>query len=89
MADLADAYGDAIAWLEAVAGVQEIADHADSFFVNEIVLRLAGSFREVHEALRSSASEGVVLQPRLFLRLYRRLAWTFSARVTAGPTAGC
>ena len=49
--------------------------------MNEIVLRLAGSLREVQAALKESAAEGVVLHPQMFLRLYRRLVWTFSARV--------
>jgi hypothetical protein len=46
MAALTDAYDDAIAWLEALAAAREIADHADAFFVNEVVLGLAGSFGE-------------------------------------------
>jgi cellulose synthase/poly-beta-1,6-N-acetylglucosamine synthase-like glycosyltransferase/chitodextrinase len=83
MTDLAQAYDDAIAWLEDLAAGQEIADHADSFFANEIVLRLAGSFREVKGALLDSAAEGVVLHPQMFLRLYRRLVWTFRVRVAS------
>jgi len=83
MTAVASAYGEAIAWLEDLAASQEIADHTDSFFVNEIVLRLGESFREVQAALLDSAGEGVVLHPRLLLRLYRRLVWTFSVRVTS------
>jgi cellulose synthase/poly-beta-1,6-N-acetylglucosamine synthase-like glycosyltransferase/chitodextrinase len=83
MVAVASAYGEAIAWLEELAGTQELIDHTDTFFVNEIVLRLAESFREVRQALLESASEGVVLTPQMFLRLYRRLVWTFSVRVTS------
>ena len=83
MVAVASAYGEAIAWLEELADTQEMIDHTDTFFVNEIVLRLAESFREVRQALLESASEGVVLNPQMFLRLYRRLVWTFSVRVTS------
>ncbi len=83
MITLASAYGDAVSWLENLADRQEITDHTDEFFVNEIVLRLAESFREVRTALLDSAAEGVVLHPQMFRRLYRRLVWTFSVRVSS------
>jgi chitodextrinase len=83
MMTLASAYGDAVAWLENLADRQEITDHTDEFFVNEILLRLAESFNEVGAALLDSAAEGVVLHPQMFRRLYRRLVWTFSARVSS------
>jgi hypothetical protein len=68
-------------WLENLADNQEITDHTDELFVNEIVLRLADSFREVKTALLESSAEGVVLHPQMFRRLYRRLVWTFSVRI--------
>jgi cellulose synthase/poly-beta-1,6-N-acetylglucosamine synthase-like glycosyltransferase/chitodextrinase len=83
MTALASAYDDAVGWLEGLARDQQITDHTDVFFVNEIVLRLAGSFREVATALLDSAAEGVVLHPQMFRRLYRRLAWTFTVRVSS------
>src|SRR5487761_1716005 len=83
MLAVASAYGDAVNWLENLAGEHGIVDHTDTFFVNEILLRLAGSFREVRTALLESAGEGVVLHPQMFLRLYRRLVWTFTVRVTS------
>jgi cellulose synthase/poly-beta-1,6-N-acetylglucosamine synthase-like glycosyltransferase/chitodextrinase len=83
MGTLASAYGDAVSWLENLAGEQEITDHTDEFFASEILLRLAGSFGEVRSALLESAAEGVVLHPQMFRRLYRRLAWTFTARLTS------
>jgi chitinase len=83
MLGLASAYGAAVDWLENLADRQEITDHTDEFFVNEIVLRLADSFREVKDALLESAAEGVVLHPQMFRRLYRRLVWTFSVRVAS------
>jgi cellulose synthase/poly-beta-1,6-N-acetylglucosamine synthase-like glycosyltransferase/chitodextrinase len=83
MVALADAYADAVTWLENLADDQEIADHTDSFFANEIVLRLAESLREVKAALLDSADEGVVLHPQMFNRLYRRLVWTFTVRISS------
>jgi cellulose synthase/poly-beta-1,6-N-acetylglucosamine synthase-like glycosyltransferase/chitodextrinase len=83
MMTLAGAYGDAVSWLENLADRQEITDHTDDFFVNEILLRLAESFGEVRNALLDSAAEGVVLHPQMFRRLYRRLVWTFTVRVSS------
>ncbi len=83
MVTLASTYGDAVTWLENLADRQEITDHTDEFFVNEILLRLAESFREVRAALLESAAEGVVLHPQMFRRLYRRLVWTFTVRVSS------
>jgi cellulose synthase/poly-beta-1,6-N-acetylglucosamine synthase-like glycosyltransferase/chitodextrinase len=83
MIALASAYTDASTWLENLADGQEITDHTDSFFVNEIILRLAESLSEVRTALLESAAEGVVLHPQMFRRLYRRLVWMFSVRVSS------
>jgi len=83
MLGLASAYSDAVDWLGNLADRQEITDHTDEFFVNEILLRLADSFREVKDALLESATEGVVLHPQMFRRLYRRLVWTFSVRAAS------
>jgi cellulose synthase/poly-beta-1,6-N-acetylglucosamine synthase-like glycosyltransferase/chitodextrinase len=83
MIALASAYGDAVRWLENLADSQEITDHTDEFFVNDVVLRLANSFREVETALLESSAEGAVLHPQMFRRLYRRLVWTFSVRVSS------
>jgi cellulose synthase/poly-beta-1,6-N-acetylglucosamine synthase-like glycosyltransferase len=83
MAVLAGAYAEAAAWLENLAAGQQITDHTDTFFANEVLLRLAGSFHEVRTALLDSSAEGVVLHPQMFLRLYRRLVWTFTARISS------
>jgi cellulose synthase/poly-beta-1,6-N-acetylglucosamine synthase-like glycosyltransferase/chitodextrinase len=83
MVALASAYGDAVSWLENLADNQEVTDHTDEFFVNDVVLRLADSFREVRTALLESSAEGVVLHTQMFRRLYRRLVWTFSVRVSS------
>lgn len=83
MVDLIQNYDAAIGWLENLAVQQEITDHADSFFANEVVLRLSESLRAIALALRESLAEGAVLSPSQLRRLYRRLSWTFSAEVTS------
>jgi cellulose synthase/poly-beta-1,6-N-acetylglucosamine synthase-like glycosyltransferase/chitodextrinase len=83
MASLTSTYTDAVTWLENLADSLDITDHADAFFANEVVLRLAESLGEVKTALVDAAAEGVVLHPQMFRRLYRRLVWTFSVRVTS------
>ena len=83
MTVLASHYDEAVARLEDLAATQEIIDHTDAFFANEVVLRLAGSLREIKEALLDSAAEGVVLEQQMFRRLYRRLVWTFRADITS------
>jgi cellulose synthase/poly-beta-1,6-N-acetylglucosamine synthase-like glycosyltransferase/chitodextrinase len=83
MIDLIQNYDAAVGWLENLAVSQEITDHTDVFFANEVVLRLAESLRTIAVALRDSMAEGVILSPAQFRRLYRRLAWTFAAEVTS------
>jgi cellulose synthase/poly-beta-1,6-N-acetylglucosamine synthase-like glycosyltransferase len=83
MIALASYYDDAVIWLENFAARQEILDHTDAFFANEVILRLAASLREIKDALLQSANEGVVLERPMFRRLYRRLLWTFRAEVTS------
>jgi Glycosyl transferase family group 2/Glycosyl hydrolases family 18 len=83
MIALASHYEQAAAWLEGLAEDQEIIDHTDAFFANEVILRLAGSLRAISWALLASTDEGVVLAPQMFRRLYRRLVWTFRADITS------
>ncbi len=80
---LAGLYEEATAWLERLAADQEIFDHTDTFFANEVIRRLAGSFRAIAAALLASSDEGVVLEQQMFRRLYRRLVWTFRADLTS------
>ena len=83
MVSLASTYGDAVTWLENLADGMEIVDHTDAFFVNEVILGLAESLGEVKTALVDATGEGVVLHQQMFRRLYRRLVWTFSVRVSS------
>ena len=83
MVSLASTYADAVTWLENLADGMEIIDHTDAFFANEVILGLAESLAEVKTALVDATGEGVVLHPQMFRRLYRRLVWTFSVRVSS------
>jgi cellulose synthase/poly-beta-1,6-N-acetylglucosamine synthase-like glycosyltransferase/chitodextrinase len=83
MIALASYYDDAVIWLEWFAAGQQVLDHTDAFFGNEVILRLAASLREIKDALLESANEGVVLERPMFRRLYRRLVWTFQAEVSS------
>lgn len=81
--DLARNYDAAVAWLEDLAAGQEIIDHPDAFFANEVVLRLADSLRIIADALRDSVDERVVLGRSQIRRMYRRLVWTFRVEVSS------
>jgi cellulose synthase/poly-beta-1,6-N-acetylglucosamine synthase-like glycosyltransferase/chitodextrinase len=83
MIALAEQYDGAVRWLSDLAAEQEIIDHTDTFFANEVVLRLAGSLQEIATALRDSAAENVVLASSHLRRLYRRLVWIFRVEVTS------
>jgi cellulose synthase/poly-beta-1,6-N-acetylglucosamine synthase-like glycosyltransferase/chitodextrinase len=83
MMDLAAHYDAAVAWLQDLAADQEIADHTDVFFTNEVVLRLARSLAGISAALHDSIGEGAILDRTQIHRLYRRLVWTFRAEITS------
>lgn len=83
MVDLAGHYDAAVVWLENLAVSQEILDHSDLFFANEVILPLAESLRTIALALRDSIAAGAVLGRTPTRRLYRRLAWIFTAEVTS------
>ncbi|HEY1627012.1 MAG TPA: glycosyltransferase family 2 protein [Streptosporangiaceae bacterium] len=83
MMALASHYDEAARWLERLAAETEVIDHTDAFFVNEVLLRLAGSLREIMGALLASTNEGVVLEPVMLRRLYRRLVWIFRVDVSS------
>ncbi len=83
MVELVGHYDVAVGWLENLAVNQQITDHTDLFFANEVVMPLAESLRTVAIALRDLIAEGAVLGRTRTRRLYRRLAWIFSAEVTS------
>jgi hypothetical protein len=83
MTDLAGHYDAAVGWLQGLAASQEIIDHTDLFFTNELIGPLAGALAEIAAALHDSAAADTVLRQSQLRRLYRRLAWTFRAEITS------
>jgi EAL domain-containing protein (putative c-di-GMP-specific phosphodiesterase class I)/cellulose synthase/poly-beta-1,6-N-acetylglucosamine synthase-like glycosyltransferase len=83
MTDLAEHYELAASWLRGQADGQEIVDHTDAFFANEVLRRLADDLAMTATALRAALAEGVLLPSARILQFYRRLAWTFSAELSS------
>jgi cellulose synthase (UDP-forming) len=76
-------YGLAAAWLTRLADDEEIVDHADQFFVDEVLRALASDLLGVAAALAAAAQDGATLPADRILQLYRRLAWTFQAKLVS------
>jgi cellulose synthase/poly-beta-1,6-N-acetylglucosamine synthase-like glycosyltransferase len=77
--ELAEQYAWAAAWLYAQADKEEIEDHVDVFFAEEVLRGLAKELGLVGEALAASYEEGARLSADRVHQLYRRLAWIFDA----------
>ena len=80
--ELAYHYAWAAMWLDALADKEEIDDHVDIFFVEQVLNGLANELRLVGHALMTACQEGVHLSTERVRQLYRRLAWIFDAEVT-------
>ncbi len=80
---VAGEYGRAAGWLNTFADNEVCVDHADRFFVNEVVRSLASDLLTVSAALHEAADDGSTLPTTRILHLYRRLAWTFQAQVSS------
>ena len=76
-------YGLAAAWLTQLADDEEVVDHADQFFVDEVLRALASDLLAVSAALEGAATDGATLPADRILQLYRRLAWTFQAKLVS------
>jgi cellulose synthase/poly-beta-1,6-N-acetylglucosamine synthase-like glycosyltransferase len=76
-------YERAVTWLESFVQSYERIDHTDAFFLDEVVLKLAGELRLVADALRAAVDEEAVLPLERIRQLYRRLAWTFRAELSS------
>ncbi|HWA67594.1 MAG TPA: glycosyltransferase family 2 protein [Mycobacteriales bacterium] len=72
-------YEQATSWLARFAVDLEPDDHADEFFVDSILLRLAADFRLTGAAVRAAIDEGRTIPRARVHALVRRLAWTFRA----------
>ncbi|HRI05922.1 MAG TPA: glycosyltransferase family 2 protein [Candidatus Dojkabacteria bacterium] len=82
IAEIAKQYKWASDFLYSFAGEQEIDDHVDIFFADQVIKELANDLKLVHDALNSSLKEGAVLSFDRIDPLYQRLLWIFNAKVT-------
>jgi EAL domain-containing protein (putative c-di-GMP-specific phosphodiesterase class I)/cellulose synthase/poly-beta-1,6-N-acetylglucosamine synthase-like glycosyltransferase/chitodextrinase len=79
---LADDYTSAAGWLASLAGSRRAGDHAEAFFVEQVLGRLERDLREVAGALGRAALSRASLPASKGRQLYRRLAWIFTAQVS-------
>jgi cellulose synthase (UDP-forming) len=78
---LAEQYAWSAGWLEGQARKEEVEDHVDVFFNEQVLLGLAKELRMVSQALHASAEEGASLPYGRVHQLYRRLSWIFKAEI--------
>lgn len=78
---LAGHYIWASKWLQAFANQEEIEDHADHFFANEVIRELAKDLHLVHKALMMSYKESAFLSRTRVQQLYNRLLWIFDSQI--------
>ncbi len=83
MACVAKEYDAAADWIADLAVATEVVDHADEFFIDQVLTRMADDFRTTAGALRGAAEDGVVLPFSRLIELYQRLAWTFTAELSS------
>jgi len=79
---LAYQYYWATDWLETMAENEIVDDHVDKFFVDQVLLGLAGELSLVADALTAAADEGQTPSLERMNQLYRRLAWIFDGELS-------
>jgi cellulose synthase/poly-beta-1,6-N-acetylglucosamine synthase-like glycosyltransferase len=77
--ELAAHYNWAAAWLNTMADKEEIEDHVDVFFAEQVLRELAKELALTGKALDAAHNEGAALARSRVHQLYRRLAWIFTA----------
>ena len=80
---LAAHFDYAVQWLSDLANDTPLEDHADDFYADHVIRGLAGDFAVTATALKAAALDGASLSSERMLQFYRRLAWTFRARLTS------
>lgn len=79
--ELAAHYAWAAGWLNTLAHNEEVSDHVDLFFSEQVLRGLAKELSLMGNALTASANEGAGLPVARAKQLYRRLAWTFDGEL--------
>lgn len=74
-------YDYAATWLNKLADKEEIEDHIDIFFTDQVLRKLAKDLLEVSKALKTSHKEKASISQERVEQLYKRLIWTFSAKI--------
>ena len=77
--ELAGNYRWAARWLRQMGDAEDVSDHVDTFFVEQVLGGLAGELTLTADALTAAADEHASPTPQRMLELHRRLVWTFSA----------
>ncbi|GAA0535542.1 hypothetical protein GCM10010172_15990 [Paractinoplanes ferrugineus] len=83
MRRLADEYRFAADWLYDLGARQEIVDHTDTFFVENILHPLAAELGQISGALNKGADEQVALPVARMNQLFRRLCAIFDVRISS------
>lgn len=79
--ELAGEYIWAGAWLDHAAQQEQIEDHVDIFFSEQVLSDLSKELRLMADALYASSKANAKLPTERIHQLYRRLAWIFSAEI--------
>lgn len=79
---LAEHYIWAAGWLNRMADQEEVNDHVDTFFKEQIFDDLARELKLVGNALVASCDDGAKLSFDQVKQLYHRLIWIFDAEIS-------
>lgn len=79
--ELATHYSWAANWLNKLADKEDVEDHVDLFFTEQVLQNLAKELHLLKDALTASCDENTPLTTDRIRQLYRRLVWTFSAEL--------
>jgi cellulose synthase (UDP-forming) len=79
---LAYQYFWAADWLETMAEGEQVDDHVDEFFADQVLRGLSDELALVGTALTAAADQGETPSLERMGELYRRLDWTFAAELT-------
>jgi cellulose synthase (UDP-forming) len=79
---LAYQYFWAADWLETMADGEQIEDHVDEFFADQVLRGLSDELAIIGTALTAAADQGETPPLERMGELYRRLDWTFNAELS-------
>ncbi|WP_022885861.1 glycosyltransferase family 2 protein [Glaciibacter superstes] len=79
--ELAANYRWAARWLLTMAAAENVTDHVDTFFCEQVLGGLAAELTVTAVALDAAANDNASPSPQRMLELHRRLVWTFSAEL--------